>query len=107
MFWIDVITEDSENETSNSPKKRTATDDSSSNAEDHSDTESKDIVPKKKKRKRRVIISNCVHPTGGHAWFPVISRKSIYPTFTKFGMGVYWVNSLYGIAFGEDSSIAN
>ena len=27
--------------------------------------------------------------------------------FTKFGMGVYWVNSLHGIAFGEDSSIAN
>ena len=42
-----------------------------------------------------------------HAWFPVISRKSIYPMFTKFGMGVYWVNSLHGIAFGEDSSIAN
>ena len=41
------------------------------------------------------------------AWFPVISRKSIYPIFTKFGMGVYWVNSLYGIAFGEDSCIAN
>ena len=42
-----------------------------------------------------------------HAWFPLILRKSIYPMFTKFGMGVYWVNSLYGIAFGEDSSIAN
>ena len=42
-----------------------------------------------------------------HAWFLVISRKSIYPIFTKFGMGVYWVNSLHGIAFGEDSSIAN
>ena len=42
-----------------------------------------------------------------HTWFPVISRKSIYPIFTKFGMGVYWVNSLHGIAFGEDSSIAN
>ena len=40
-------------------------------------------------------------------WFPVISRKSIYPIFTKFGMGVYWVNSLHGIAFGEDSSKAN
>ena len=26
--------------------------------------------------------------------------------FTKFGMGVYWVNSLHGIAFGEDGSIA-
>ena len=64
---------------------------------------------------------NYVHPTGGveilfllftasavrHAWFPVISRESIYPIFTKFGMGVYWVNSLHGIAFGEDSSIAN
>ena len=42
----------------------------------------------------------------GDTWFPVISRKSIYPTFTKFGMGVYWVNSLHGIAFGEDSCIA-
>ena len=42
-----------------------------------------------------------------HAWFPVISRESIYPIFTKFGMGVYWVNSLHGIAFSEDSSIAN
>ena len=40
-----------------------------------------------------------------HTWFPVISKKSIYPMFTKFGMGVYWVNSLHGI--GEDSSIAN
>ena len=36
---------------------------------------------------------NYVHPT--------------YPIFTKFGMQVYWVNSLYGIAFGDDSSIAN
>ena len=34
-------------------------------------------------------------------------RKSIYPIFTKFGMGVYWVNSLHGIDFGEDSCIAN
>ena len=42
-----------------------------------------------------------------HTWFPVISRKSIYPIFTKFGVGVYWVNSLYRIAFGEDSSIAD
>ena len=42
-----------------------------------------------------------------HTWFPVISRKSIYPIFTNVGMGVYWVNSLHGIAFGEDSYIAN
>ena len=34
-------------------------------------------------------------------------RKSIYPIFTKFGMDVYWVYSLHGIAFGEDSSIGN
>ena len=27
--------------------------------------------------------------------------------FTKFGMGVYWINSLHGIAFSEDSCIAN
>ena len=68
-------------------------------------------------------LENYVHPTGGwtyyfcffrrpasalcHAWFPVISRKSMYPIFTKFGVGVYWVNSLHGIAFGEDNSIAN
>ena len=65
-------------------------------------------------------LDNYVHPTGGghiifassgircpDAWFPLISRKRIYPIFTKFGMGVYWVNSLHGIAFGEDSSMAN
>ena len=34
-------------------------------------------------------------------------KESIYPIFTKFGMGVYWVNTLHGIAFGEDSAIAN
>ena len=50
---------------------------------------------------------------GGHiifafsAWFPDILGNSSYPIFTKFGMQVYWVNSLYGIAFGDDSSIAN
>ena len=42
-----------------------------------------------------------------HTWFPIISRKSIYPIFTKFGMDVYLVNRLHGIPFGEDSSIAN
>ena len=42
-----------------------------------------------------------------HTWFLVISRKSIYPIFTRFGMGVCWVNSLHGNAFGEDSSIAS
>ena len=31
----------------------------------------------------------------------------VYPIFTKFGMGLYWINSLHGIAFGEDRSIAN
>ena len=40
-------------------------------------------------------------------WFPDILGNSSYPIFTKFGMLVYWVNSLYGIAFGDDSSIAN
>ena len=50
---------------------------------------------------------------GGHiifafsTWFPDILGNSSYPIFTKFGMQVYWVNSLYGIAFGDDSSIAN
>ena len=42
-----------------------------------------------------------------HTSFPIISRKSIHPIFTKFGMGVYGVNSLHRIAFGEDSSIVN
>ena len=40
-------------------------------------------------------------------WFPDILGNSSYPIFTKFGMQVYWVNSLYGIAFGDDSFIAN
>ena len=58
-----------------------------------------------------------VHPTGGWTyyfsgvrrptWFPDILGNSSNPIFTKFGMQVYWVNSLYGIAFGDDSSIAN
>ena len=33
-------------------------------------------------------------------------KEKYYPIFTKFGMHVYWVNSLHGIAFGEDSCIA-
>ena len=65
------------------------------------------------------VISNYVHPTGwwtyyfcfsavrGPTWFPDILGNSSYPIFTKFGMQVYWVNSLYGIAFGDDSCIAN
>ena len=60
-----------------------------------------------------------VHPLGGGhiifafsavwrpTWFPDILGNSSYPIFTKFGMQVYWVNSLYGIAFGDDSSVAN
>ena len=65
----------------------------------------------------RSIVTYYVHPTGGwtyyfcffrrHTWFPYILGNSSYPIFTKFGMQVYWVNSLYGIAFGDDSSIAN
>ena len=65
-------------------------------------------------------ISSYVHPLGGwgghiifafsgvrrHTWFPDILGNSSYPIFTKFGMQVYWVNSLYGMAFGDDSSIA-
>ena len=31
-------------------------------------------------------------------WFPDILGNSSYPIVTKFGMQVYWVNSLYGIA---------
>ena len=48
-------------------------------------------------------VSGVRRPT----WFPDILGNSSYPIFTKFGMQVYWVNSLYGIAFGDDSSIAN
>ena len=50
------------------------------------------------------VIRRLVSAVHCHTLFPIISRKSIYPIFTKFGMGVYWVNSLHGIAFGEDSS---
>ena len=39
--------------------------------------------------------------------FQLFQDKIIYLIITKFGMGVYWVNSLHGIAFGEGSSIAN
>ena len=65
------------------------------------------------------LNSNYVHPLGGGhiifafsavrcpTWFPDILGNSSYSIFTKFGMQVYWVNSLYGIAFGDDSSIAN
>ena len=42
-----------------------------------------------------------------HTWFPDILGNSSYLIFTKFGMQVYWVNSLYGITCGDDSSIAN
>ena len=66
-----------------------------------------------------VLLNDYVHPLGGGhiifafsavrrpTWFPDILGNSSYPIFTKFGMQVYWVNSLYGIAFGDDSSIAN
>ena len=66
----------------------------------------------------RVNIIMSTHWGGGHiifafsavrrpTWFPDILGNSSYPIFTKFGMQVYWVNSLYGIASGDDSSIAN
>ena len=73
-------------------------------------------IPKLKSAYSSLIMST---PLGGRhiifafssiqrlTWFPAISRKSIYAIFTKFGMGVYWVNSLHGIAFDGDSSIAN
>ena len=60
-----------------------------------------------------IILPKCnyVHPTGGWTyyfcffrrptWFPDILGNSSYPIFTKFGMQVYWVNRLYGIAFGD------
>ena len=70
----------------------------------------------------KVVSYYYVHPTWGWTyyfcffrrlasrrptWFPDILGNCSYPIFTKFGMQVYWVNSLYGIAFGDDSSIAN
>ena len=55
----------------------------------------------------RIIFAFCGVCVRRYTWFLVISRKSIYPVFTKFGVGLYWVNSLHGIAFGEDSCIAN
>ena len=64
-----------------------------------------------------VILLLCPPARGGHifafsairrpTWFPDILGTSSYPIFTKFGMQVYWVNSFYGIAFGDDSSVAN
>ena len=42
-----------------------------------------------------------------HAWVSGHFKAKYLSMFTKFGMGVYWVNNLHGIAFGEDSSIAN
>ena len=39
-------------------------------------------------------------------WFPDILGNSSYPIFTKFGMQVYWGNSLYGIAFGISSKFS-
>ena len=73
---------------------------------------------------QRTLPFYYVHPLGGGhiifafsaircpgvrrpTWFPDILGNSSYPIFTKFGMQVYSVNSLYGIAFGDDSSIAN
>ena len=35
-----------------------------------------------------------------------LKEKYLYYLYQIF-MGVHWVNSLHGIAFGEDSSIAN
>ena len=69
--------------------------------------------------RKKGFVNIYVHPLGGGhiifafsavrrpTWFPDILGNSSYPIFTKFGMQVYWVNSLYGIAFGDDSSIAN
>ena len=37
----------------------------------------------------------------------LVSRHFRQQFLSAFGMQVYWVNSLYGIAFGDDSSIAN
>ena len=56
-------------------------------------------------------LHNYVHPLGGghiiFAFSTVRRPTWFHLIFTKFGMQVYWVNSLYGIAFGDDSSIAN
>ena len=34
-------------------------------------------------------------------------KENYLSYLSKFGMDVYWVGSLHGVAFGEDSSIAN
>ena len=80
-------------------------------------SESLDHLPSNEaKNEKSLIMSTPLG--GGHiifafsgvrrpTWFPDILGNSSYPIFTKFGMQVYWVNSLYGIAFGDDSSIAN
>ena len=74
--------------------------------------------PNTQKHISSVIVIMSTPLGGGHiifafsgvrrpTWFPDILGNSSYPIFTKFGMQVYWVNSLYRIAFGDDSSIAN
>ena len=39
--------------------------------------------------------------------FQSFQGKVFILSLPNFGMGVYWVNSSHGIAFDEDSSIAN
>ena len=66
-------------------------------------------------------FSSYVHPTGGvdilfllflasavrHPPSVMLGFQSLQGKISilSFGMGVYWVNSLHGITFGEDSSI--
>ena len=40
-------------------------------------------------------------------WFPDILRQQFLSYLYQIWHAGYWVNSLYGIAFGDDSSIAN
>ena len=67
----------------------------------------------------QVPFAYYVHPTEGRTYYFCLFRRpashfvsshfkeKCLSYLYKIGMGVYWVNGLHGIAFGEDSSKAN